>query len=92
MWAHGVDKLSDEVQKCKLLIMTSTQNHKETVEFFEQNKYFGGNESSFMFFSQAALPAMDKDGKIIMKQAHEVQLAPNGNGAIFDAINSNQKV
>ena len=35
---------------------------------------------------------MDKNGKIIMKQVHEVQLAPNGNGAIFEAIRSNMKV
>jgi UDP-N-acetylglucosamine pyrophosphorylase len=36
-----------------------------------------------LFFPQDALPALDHEGKIIMKSKFEVQLAPNGNGALF---------
>jgi UDP-N-acetylglucosamine/UDP-N-acetylgalactosamine diphosphorylase len=32
---------------------------------------------------------MDLEGKIIMKSPYEVQLSPNGNGALFEAINYN---
>ena len=64
MMAHGVEaedvgtdaegksvpKIPSEVQKCKMLVMTSFENHNETVQFFRQNFYFGGDESSFIFF------------------------------------------
>jgi len=35
-----------------MFIMTSYENHDETVEFFRENAYFGGGESSFVFFPQ----------------------------------------
>ena len=48
-----------EVQKCKMLIMTSYENHSQTVQFFRQNAFFGGSEDSFEFFPQSVLPAFD---------------------------------
>ena len=92
MLAHGADKLTPQVQKCKMLIMTSALNHAETEKFFKDNKYFGGEQSSFHFFSQAVIPAVDKEGKIIMKSHHELQLSPNGNGGFFEAVNTNKLV
>jgi len=93
MVAHDTDMLSDSVQTCKLMIMTSTINHAETVDFFKSNNYFGAREESFMFFPQAMLPAIDdKTGKILMKSKCEMQLSPNGNGALFEAINTNVDV
>ena len=44
------DKIPHQHFKCKMLIMTSQENHNETVQFFEQNGYFGGNETLFEFF------------------------------------------
>lgn len=38
------------------------------------------------------LPLMNYDGKIIMDEPNRIALAPNGNGALYDAINSNQRV
>lgn len=69
--------------------MTSALNHYETIKFFEDNQYFGGDKSSFVFFQQSVLPAVDLEGKIIMKSKHELQLSPNGNGALFESIASN---
>lgn len=31
-----------EQVQCKMLIMTSPENHDDTVEFFHANEYFGG--------------------------------------------------
>ncbi len=39
--------------------MTSQENHEETVKFFKEHSYFGGNENQFEFFPQAMLPAID---------------------------------
>ena len=47
--------------------MTSALNHYETIKFFEDNLYFGGDKNSFVFFQQSVLPAVDLNGKIIMK-------------------------
>ena len=75
-----------------MFVMTSHENHDETVEFFRSNNYFGGGESSFIFFPQTMLPAVDTNGKIMLKSYCELKLAPNGNGAFFEAIRSNQMV
>lgn len=32
------------------------------------------------------LPAIDNDGKILMSEPHQIKLAPNGNGALFDSV------
>jgi UDP-N-acetylglucosamine pyrophosphorylase len=47
---HG-GVIPKNVLKCKMLILTSKENHEETVKFFEDNSYFGGDASLFEFFS-----------------------------------------
>ncbi len=81
-----------EVQKCQMFLMTSYENHDETVQFFRDNAFFGGQESSFVFFPQQMLPALDTSGKILLKTYSELKLAPNGNGALFEAIRSRSDV
>jgi UDP-N-acetylglucosamine pyrophosphorylase len=49
MIAHQANK-PDKLMNCKMLIMTSLENHKETKEFFERNKFFGGEQKNFVFF------------------------------------------
>ena len=51
---------------CTMFIMTSIENHEETVQFFKDNSYFGGQESNFVFFAQQMLPALDTNGKIML--------------------------
>lgn len=84
--------IPNSVLKCKMLILTSKENHDETVKFFEDNNYFGGDASLFEFFSQAMLPAVDLEGRILMESAHEVKLAPNGNGGLFDSIMKRENI
>ena len=38
------------------------------------------------------LPAVDLEGKILMRSKSSLKLAPNGNGALFDSLRSNPKV
>ena len=75
-----------------MFIMTSLENHEETVQFFRDNAFFGGRESSFVFFQQQMLPALDTNGKIMLKNYTNIKLAPNGNGALLEAIRSNEEV
>ena len=38
------------------------------------------------------LPAISPEGKILMEDSHKIVMAPNGNGALFDAVNRNDTV
>jgi UDP-N-acetylglucosamine/UDP-N-acetylgalactosamine diphosphorylase len=75
-----------------MLVMTSKINHNETVAFFEAFNFFGGNRDSFVFFPQSVLPAVDFDGKIFLETAGKIVMAPNGNGALFEAVLKNEEV
>ena len=54
-----VPLVKPDYQQCKMFLMTSYENHDETVKFFVDNNYFGGHEDSFVFFPQMMLPALD---------------------------------
>lgn len=98
MNAHGHkyqvgEPLPKELLKCKMMIMTSKDNHADTVKFIaEDNNYFGGDASMFEFFIQATIPAIDLDGKILMSSNHEIKLSPNGNGGFFNSIAKIDKI
>ena len=61
-------------------IMTSKDNHDQTVKFFKDNNYFNYDKNHIKFFKQECLPAIDLDGKIILKNKNEINFSPNGNG------------
>ncbi|RAL26051.1 UDP-N-acetylglucosamine pyrophosphorylase [Thermoflavimicrobium daqui] len=67
-------------------IMTSPENHEATVLFFELNSFFGYPQEDIFFFQQDVLPALDLNGKIVMKSPKEIYLVPNGNGCCFSAL------
>lgn len=66
-------------------IMTSGENHDETVAFFEQNGYFGYGH--IFFFRQSSLPMVGLDGKLLLETAHSIKQGPDGNGSIFQSLN-----
>jgi UDP-N-acetylglucosamine/UDP-N-acetylgalactosamine diphosphorylase len=67
-------------------IMTSETNHEQTVNFFKQNKYFEYNVSNISFFSQKMIPAIDKNGKFILKTKNHIFTNPNGHGGSLSAL------
>jgi UDP-N-acetylglucosamine/UDP-N-acetylgalactosamine diphosphorylase len=64
-------------------IMTSPENHNETVAFFKANSYFGYNEDYLNFFQQGALPTIDGVGKILLSSKSKISTGPSGNGGCF---------
>lgn len=66
-----------------LYVMTSTVNHEQTVSFFRAHGFFGYPEDYVKFFIQAMVPAVDYEGRILMKNESELALSPNGNGGWF---------
>ena len=67
-------------------IMTSKPLHKQTIDFFEDNKYFGMNKDQVRFFSQRMFPVIDKDGRFLMSSKHEISKSPDGHGGALFAL------
>lgn len=75
-------------QYIKWYIMTSEDNHQESIEHFEENSYFGYDKKYIHFFKQDRLPLVLENGKIAMKSKYEINLAANGNGGVFSSLES----
>ena len=76
----------------KLYIMTSQNNNKQTIEFFEENNYFNYSKDKIIMFIQNELPILDVDGKMVLKNKSEVLFGPNGNGDVFDSLKQNHLI
>jgi UDP-N-acetylglucosamine/UDP-N-acetylgalactosamine diphosphorylase len=68
------------------LIMTSSANRLATEEYFESEGFFGLGQESVRFFSQAMLPALFPDGRLVMACDGGLFLSPNGHGGVFEAL------
>jgi UDP-N-acetylglucosamine pyrophosphorylase len=67
-------------------IMTSRENNKETVEFFEKNNYFNYGKENIKFFIQTELPMVDEEGKILLEEKWKIKKASDGHGGIFKSM------
>jgi UDP-N-acetylglucosamine/UDP-N-acetylgalactosamine diphosphorylase len=71
------------------LVMTSPATHKDTEEFFEQNRFFGLPRGEVSFFSQGTMPALDlATGKLLMEAPDRLFAGPNGHGGTLTALAS----
>lgn len=67
-------------------VMTSHVNHEETKKFFEGNGYFGLAEDSVIFFKQGRMPAVDREGRIILESKGSIAMSPDGHGGALRAL------
>jgi len=68
-----------------LFIMTSPENHEETLVFFERHGRFGLEH--IRFFPQGQMPAVDRTtGKVLLASKNRVALSPNGHGGTLAAL------
>ena len=69
------------------LIMTSDGTHEETINFFEQNEYFGLNRDDVYFFQQGFAPSLDaKTGELLLAEKGAISMNPDGHGGLLSAI------
>lgn len=66
--------------------MTSKENHKETLTFFEKNHYFGYPKESIQFFIQGEMPLLGKDEQFLLNKEGTIQFASDGNGSIYRSM------
>lgn len=89
-----LNKLKEIYSKYKvyipIYIMTSTINNKETIKFFEDNKYFNYPKNKIKFFVQDNLPILSESGKILLKDKSHILFGPNGNGNVFQSLKKNK--
>ena len=67
-------------------IMTSRENHQDTVDFFEKHDYFGYREGVKKFFIQKELPMLDENGKLMLDENNRIKEAANGHGGVYEAL------
>ena len=88
------DSLKEEGKKHGVtipwFIMTSRENNKATVEFFEKHKFFGyQKDKNLFFFIQGELPMIDTEGKILIGENGLIKQAADGHGGIYEALVKN---
>ena len=81
------------VKECGVMIpffiMTSENNHEQTVSFLEEHNFFGYDKNFVKFFIQETAPCVDLNGKILLENKGKVATSPNGNGGWFNSLLNN---
>lgn len=67
-------------------ILTSSANDAATRTYFAEHEFFGLDPESVFFFQQVMLPALDREGRVLMSGPAELFLAPNGHGGVLSAL------
>ena len=67
-------------------IMTSKENHDETVAFLKKNNYFGYHRESVIIFTQSELPLIDTEGKLLINKENKIKEASDGNGGTYSSL------
>lgn len=85
------DNLKEEGKKYGVtipwFIMTSRENNKATLAFFEKHKYFGyQKDKNIFFFIQGELPMIDTEGKILIGEDGLIKQAADGHGGIYESL------
>jgi UDP-N-acetylglucosamine/UDP-N-acetylgalactosamine diphosphorylase len=87
LFAEQIKALSTRYNtQIPLLIMTSKENHDETVRFFESKNYFDLGEKTLYFFRQDMLPAITPDGRLVLQDNFKLFTNPNGHGGSLKAL------
>jgi len=67
-------------------VMTSPANDAATRSFFEEQGWFGLSPEAVVFFTQAMLPALDLEGRLLLADKDRLFRAPDGHGGTFAAL------
>lgn len=84
------DNLKDACRKydtqINWYIMTSKENHKDTVKFFKSHNYFNYSRENIIFFKQNDYPMNLLNGEIFLGDNKKIKTGADGHGGIFDAM------
>ncbi|MCD8285845.1 MAG: UDPGP type 1 family protein [Clostridia bacterium] len=83
---ENILKVAKETAPFHIFIMTSRQNHDDTVEYFKSVNFFGYPEEMIHFYIQDVSPACGYDRKVFLDTKCHVALSPNGNGGWYSSL------
>jgi UDP-N-acetylglucosamine/UDP-N-acetylgalactosamine diphosphorylase len=69
-----------------ILIMTSNDNHDETIAFFHTFNFFGLAKENVHFFQQGMLPTITPTGELLLKDEINLSVNPDGHGGSLKAL------
>jgi UDP-N-acetylglucosamine/UDP-N-acetylgalactosamine diphosphorylase len=70
-----------------LYVMTSPATDAQTRLFFSENDSFGLGSDQLRIFCQGTMPAVDaSSGKVLLHEAGEIALSPDGHGGMLSAL------
>jgi UDP-N-acetylglucosamine/UDP-N-acetylgalactosamine diphosphorylase len=69
-----------------LLVLVSQDNHAATRRFFEEQRWFGLPAADVHLFEQGMLPALDRDGRLLLAERGRIFLSPDGHGGVYRAL------
>ncbi|XP_058062404.1 UDP-N-acetylhexosamine pyrophosphorylase-like protein 1 [Anopheles bellator] len=81
-----LEQLAGPGARIPWFIMTSEHTHRETVEYFQVNDYFGLPVEQVVLFRQRSVPCVDLAGRILLDDKWKAATAPDGNGGIYRAL------
>lgn len=68
-------------------VMTSPQNHADTVRFFREYSFFGLSPTNVTFLQQGVMPSLDiRTGRVLMTAKDELATNPDGHGGSIKAL------
>ncbi len=68
------------------IVMTSPQNDSQTREFFQAHEQWGLAPGTVRFIVQGTMPALDRQGKILLADRGELAVNPDGHGGSIRAL------
>lgn len=71
---------------CPWYIMTSPMNHRQTLEIFEADAYYGLDQRNVFIFQQGTLPNFGFDGRILLADKDRIARSPDGHGGCIKAL------
>lgn len=85
-----IENLKEANKKYEVIIpwyiMTSKENHEETVTFLEKNNYFGYDRENVTIFTQSEIPLIDTKGKLLINKEYKIKEASDGNGGTYSSL------
>ena len=69
-------------------VMTGPTTDGPTRRYFAERDFFGLEPENVFFFCQGVMPAVGRDGRILLDRKHRVSLSPDGHGGCLLALSA----
>jgi UDP-N-acetylglucosamine/UDP-N-acetylgalactosamine diphosphorylase len=89
IFAETISAASEKYNaSCPWYVMTSSLNHRQTLDIFSANNYYGLNKNDVFIFQQGTLPNFSLDGKILLADTDAIACSPDGHGGSLQALHN----